>query len=42
MNCHAGILAFELLTGKVPFEHKERKMLIQKIVNVPLRINIGG
>ena len=30
----AGVLAYELLTNRVPFEHKERKITMQKILNV--------
>lgn len=29
-----GVLAYELMTGKMPFEHEERKIVMQKIVNV--------
>lgn len=34
-----GILTYEMLTGKVPFEHKQRKIVMQKIVNVRYVIN---
>lgn len=29
-----GVLAYELLTNEVPFDHKDRKITIQKITNI--------
>jgi aurora kinase len=37
-----GVLTYELLTGKVPFEHEERRIVMQKIVNVSCVPKIGG